>query len=53
MNHIINLWERVIERRLRLQSNILENQFKFLNRSAIVVVYIFRQLMERYKQIYV
>jgi hypothetical protein len=48
MSHTINLWERIIEHRLRGVTNITKNQFGFmLGRSTMVVIFLIMQLMKR------
>jgi hypothetical protein len=48
MSHIMKLWERIIEHRLRGVTNVTENQFGFMpGRSAMEVIFLIRQLMER------
>ena len=49
MCHIMKLWERVIEQRLRHKTTILYNRFGFMpRRSTMEVIYLLRRLMERY-----
>ena len=51
MSHTMKLWEKVIERRLRLETQITENQFGFMSgRSTIEAIYLIRRLMERYQK---
>lgn len=38
MNHAIKLWERVIERRLRKETKVTENQFDFVPESSTMKV---------------
>jgi len=46
----MKLWERVIERRLRKDVSILENQFGFMpSRTTIEAIYLLRRLMGLYK----
>jgi len=46
LSHTMKLWERVIERRLRKDVSISENQFGFmLDRSTIEAIYLLRRLM--------
>ena len=46
----MKLWERVIERRLRRDVSILENQFGFMpSRSTIEAIYLLRRLMGLYR----
>ena len=50
LSHTIKLWERVIERRLRIDVSILENQFGFMSgRSIIEAIYLLRKLMGLYR----
>ena len=50
MSHTMKLWERVVERRLRLCSNIMENQFGFMpGRSTTEAIHLLRHLMEIYR----
>ena len=49
LSHTIKLWERVIKRRIRQQTVIIENQFGFmLVRSTIEAIHVLRKLMEKY-----
>ncbi|KAM7490942.1 hypothetical protein LguiA_033863 [Lonicera macranthoides] len=51
MSHTMKLWERVIERRLRKETNILDNQFGFMpGRSTMEAIYLLRRLMEQYRR---
>ena len=51
MSHTMKLWERVIERRLRQETRITENQFGFMpGRSTMEAIYLMRRLMERYRR---
>ncbi|GJY00765.1 retrovirus-related pol polyprotein LINE-1 [Tanacetum coccineum] len=51
LGHIMKLWERVIERRLRRETRVLENQFGFMpERSTTEAIYLFRSLIEKYKE---
>ncbi|GKE08578.1 retrovirus-related pol polyprotein LINE-1 [Tanacetum coccineum] len=43
--------EKVIERRLRRETMVLENQFGFMpERSTTEAIYLFRSLIEKYKE---
>jgi len=49
-SHTMKLWERVIERRLRKDVSISENQFGFMpGRSIIEAIYLLRRLMDFYR----
>jgi hypothetical protein len=51
MSHTIKLWERIIEHRLRGVTNVTENQFDFMSgRSTMEVIFLIRQLIERYRE---
>jgi hypothetical protein len=51
MSHIMKLWERIIEHRLRGVTNVTENQFGFmLGRSTMETISFIRQLMERCRE---
>jgi hypothetical protein len=51
MSHIIKLWERIIEHRLRKVTNITENQFGFIPaRLTMEAIFLIRQLMERCRE---
>ena len=51
MCHIIKVWERVIERRLRDITEVLENQFRFMpGRSTMEVIYLLRRVIEKYRE---
>ncbi|KAD2392888.1 hypothetical protein E3N88_39865 [Mikania micrantha] len=47
----MKLWERVIETRLRRETQVTENQFGFMpGRSTTEAIHILRRLMERYRE---
>ena len=47
----MKLWERVIERRIRQETVIRENQFSFMpGRSTIEAIHVLRRLMEKYRE---
>ncbi|GKF54896.1 retrovirus-related pol polyprotein LINE-1 [Tanacetum coccineum] len=47
----MKLWERVIERRVRRETEVSENQFGFLpGRSSMEAIHIIRTLMEKYRE---
>jgi hypothetical protein len=49
MSHIMKLWERIIEHRLRGVTNVTENQFDFMSgRSTMKVIFLISQLIEKY-----
>jgi hypothetical protein len=51
MGHIMKLWERVIEHRLRGMTHITMNQFEFKRgRSTMEAIFLIRHVMERYKK---
>ena len=51
MSHTMKLWERVIERRLRVETTVSENQFGFmLGRSTMEAIYLLRTLIEKYRE---
>ncbi|KAH1219602.1 LINE-1 retrotransposable element ORF2 protein [Glycine max] len=50
MSHTMKLWERVIERRLRKETQVTENQFDFMpGRSTMEAIYLLRRVMEQYR----
>ncbi|QHN92504.1 LINE-1 retrotransposable element ORF2 protein [Arachis hypogaea] len=50
MSHTMKLWERVIEWRLRKETQVTENQFGFMpGRSTNEAIYLLRRMMERYR----
>ena len=50
LNHTMKLWERVIERRLRRDVAISDNQFGFMpGRSTLEAIYLLRRLMGLYR----
>ena len=52
LGHTIKLWERVIERRLRRDTRVSENQFGFiLGWSSIEAIHIIKSPMENYREI--
>ncbi|KAJ7942848.1 Retrovirus-related Pol polyprotein LINE-1 [Quillaja saponaria] len=51
ISHTMKLWERVIERRLRNETLLSENQFGFmLGRSTMEAIFLLRRLMEKYRE---
>ena len=51
MSHTMKLWERVIGHRLRRVISVTQNQFEFMpGRSTMEVIFLIRQLMERYRE---
>ena len=49
MSHTMKLWEKVIEKRLRKETIVTENQFGFMpGRSTIEAIHLLRQLIEKY-----
>ncbi|KAH1266916.1 UPF0183 protein [Glycine max] len=50
MSYTMKLWERVIERRLRKETQVTENQFGFMpGRSTMEAIYLLRRVMEQYR----
>ncbi|GKB01184.1 retrovirus-related pol polyprotein LINE-1 [Tanacetum coccineum] len=51
LSHTMKLWERVIERRLRRETKVSENQFGFMpGRSMTKAIHLLRSLMEKYRE---
>ncbi|GMP25038.1 hypothetical protein CsSME_00002089 [Camellia sinensis var. sinensis] len=51
MCHIMKVWERVMERRLRDITKVSENQFGFMpGRSTMEAIYLLRRVIEKYKE---
>nr|GEW55862.1 hypothetical protein [Tanacetum cinerariifolium] len=51
LSHTMKLWERVIERRLRRETKVSENQFGFMpGRSTTEAIHLLRSLMEKYRE---
>ena len=51
MSHTMKLWERVMEKRLRHITRVSDNQFGFIpRRSTTEVIFLVRQLMEKYRE---
>jgi hypothetical protein len=51
ISHTMKLCQRIIEHRLRGVTNVTENQFGFmLGRSTMNVIFLIRQLMEKYRK---
>ncbi|GJZ04251.1 phosphoenolpyruvate/phosphate translocator 2 isoform 2 [Tanacetum coccineum] len=51
IGHTMKLWERVIERRLRRETTVSENQFGFMpGRSSVEAIHLIRSLMEKYRE---
>ncbi|GJR45109.1 retrovirus-related pol polyprotein LINE-1 [Tanacetum coccineum] len=51
LSHTMKLWERVIERRLKRETRVSENQFGFMSgRSTTEAIHLLRSLMEKYRK---
>ncbi|GJT53625.1 retrovirus-related pol polyprotein LINE-1 [Tanacetum coccineum] len=51
LSHTMKLWERVIEKRLRRETRVSENQFGFMpGRSTTEAIHLLRSLMEKYRE---
>nr|GEY37915.1 hypothetical protein [Tanacetum cinerariifolium] len=51
LGHTMKLWERVVERRLRRETRVSENQFGFmLGRSTTEAIHLLRNLMDKYRE---
>ncbi|KAF5804070.1 putative RNA-directed DNA polymerase [Helianthus annuus] len=51
LSHTMKLWERVIETRLRRETQVTVNQFGFMpGRSTTEAIHILRRLMEKYRE---
>ncbi|GJS91806.1 retrovirus-related pol polyprotein LINE-1, partial [Tanacetum coccineum] len=51
LSHAMKLWERVIERRLRRETRVSENQFGFMpRRSTTEAIHLLRSLIEKYRE---
>ena len=51
MSKTMKLSKRVIEHRLRCETRVSDNQFGFMpGRSTIEAIFLFRQLMEKYRE---
>nr|GEU65796.1 retrovirus-related Pol polyprotein LINE-1 [Tanacetum cinerariifolium] len=47
----MKLWERVIERRLRKETSVSENQLSFMpERSSVEAIHLIRSLMKKYRE---
>lgn len=47
----MKVWERVVERRVRMRVSVLENQFRFmLGKSTTGAIHFVRRLMEKYRK---
>ena len=47
----MKLWERVIEKRIRRETVIRENQFRFMpGKSSTETIHLLRRLMEKYRE---
>ena len=50
MSHTMKLWERVIDQRLRKETEVSKNQFGFTpGRSTMEAIYLLRRLMKMYR----
>ena len=51
MSHTMKLWEKVIENRIRAETLVSNNQFRFISRrSTMKAIYSLKRLMERYRK---
>ena len=51
LSHTMKLWGRVIEKRIRRETVIKENQFRFMpGRSTTEAIHLLRRLMEKYRE---
>ncbi|KAD4889082.1 hypothetical protein E3N88_21155 [Mikania micrantha] len=51
LSHTMKLWERVIETRLRRETQVTANQFGFMpGRSTTEAIHVLRRLMEKYRE---
>ncbi|GJY43721.1 retrovirus-related pol polyprotein LINE-1 [Tanacetum coccineum] len=51
LGHTMKLWERVIERRLRRETSVSENQFCFMpGSSSVKAIHLIRSLMDKYRE---
>nr|GEW23862.1 retrovirus-related Pol polyprotein LINE-1 [Tanacetum cinerariifolium] len=51
LGHTMNLWERVIKRRMRRVTSVSENQFGFMpSRSSVEAIHLIRSLMKKYRE---
>ena len=50
MSHTMKFWEKVIEKRLRKETEMTKNQFGFmLERSTMEAIHLLRQLVEKFR----
>ena len=51
LSHTMKLWERVIEKRIKRETVIRENQFRFMpERSTTEAIHLLRRLVEKYRE---
>ncbi|GJR81000.1 retrovirus-related pol polyprotein LINE-1 [Tanacetum coccineum] len=51
LSHTMKLWEKVIKRRLRRETRVTENQFRFMpRRSTTDAIHLLRSLIEKYRE---
>lgn len=51
MCHMIKVWERVMDYRLRDITEVSENQFGFMpSRSIMEAIYLLRKVIEKYRE---
>ena len=51
MSHAMKIWERVVDKRIRNETSIGEEQFGFMQgRSTTDSVFVLRQIMEKHRE---
>ena len=51
LSHTFNIWERVVDRRIRQCTNIYESQFGFMpGRSTADAIFILKQTIEKHRE---
>ena len=51
LSYTMKLWERVIEQRIRRETNITENQFGFMpRRSSMEAIFLIRRLVKKFRE---
>ena len=52
MSHSMKIWEKIIDKRVRGETTVTRNQFRFMpERSTMEPIFCVRQIVEKYREI--